>query len=129
MKIPSRFRVSVIAVLIVFSIQCLSVAQPLSVKKTAEMDAHRHAGIDVKPGLWFSFGCMFGPIGWMSGSVFDSPPPSYRLLGKSSEYIAFYLDAYKVRSRQLQSSHARNGCLISSTFFGLGMLSSFLLFD
>jgi hypothetical protein len=46
--------------------------------------------------------------------VYQPSPPANRLLGKSSEYTAFYTDAYKDAAKKIQTKWAWTGCLVST---------------
>ena len=96
-----------------------------SVAEQAISDAEKDAAAHLNPVLWFSAGCFF-PVGGTLISQFYQPfMPTARVLGKSPEYVAFYYDAYKVRTKKLQFYWAFGGCLLgtattawlSSTFF------------
>lgn len=52
--------------------------------------------------------------------TYESPPPPERLLGKSSEYVKFYTDAYMSKSRFIRSKWAAAGA-------GCGCLLFFIL--
>ena len=40
--------------------------------------------------------------------------PTARALGKSPEYVAFYYDAYKVKTKKIQFNWALAGCIVGA---------------
>ncbi len=96
-----------------------------SVAEQAISDAEKDASAHLNRTLWFSAGFFF-PVGGTIISQWYQPfMPTARVLGKSPEYVAFYYDAYKVRTKKLQFYWALGGCLlgtatvtwVSTTFF------------
>ena len=85
-----------------------------SVAEQAIMDAEKDAVAHLNRTLWFTGGFFF-PVGGSIISQFYQPfQPTARVLGKSPEYIAFYYDAYKVKTKKLQFKWALIGCLIGT---------------
>ena len=112
------------------SLLCL--AQQNSVALQAKSDAEYDAEDDVNTTLWLSAGgilgvagtCLLGAFAVGGAYVYQPVPPADRLLGKSAEYVNFYVDAYKARMRRLQLVAATKGALGgSAVFFLLGTLN------
>ncbi len=112
------------------SLLCL--AQQNSVALQAKSDAEYDAEDDVNTTLWLSAGgilgvagtCLLGAVAVGGAYVYQPVPPADRLLGKSAEYVNFYVDAYKARMRRLQLVAATKGALGgSAVFFLLGTLN------
>ena len=68
--------------------------------------------------LWFGAGCLFNWLGVAAAYLILPNPPATRLLGKSSEYVAAYTDAYREAAKGEQTKNAWTGCAVS----GLGYL-------
>jgi hypothetical protein len=79
---------------------------------TIAEQARLDARVDVKGGLWFVVGCLLGLIGWIIAYVIEPNPPATRLLGKSADYVAVYIDSYKKEGKSIQSKRALSGCLV-----------------
>ncbi len=112
------------------SLLCL--AQQNSVALQAKSDAEYDAEDDVNTTLWLSAGgilgvagtCLLGAVAVGGAYVYQPVPPADRLLGKSAEYVNFYVDAYKARMRRLQLVAATKGALGgSAVFFLFGTLN------
>ena len=76
---------------------------------TAEEDA----GSDVKKIRWVFIGFFGNILGILIASVYEPMPPATRLLDKSPEYAAFYIDSYKVYSRSVQVRHSLIGLALA----------------
>ena len=88
---------------------------PDALKSAAEQavaDAEKDAATHLNKTLWFSTGCFFPIIGPMFSQRYQPFMPTARVLGKSPQYVAFYFDAYKVKTKKLQFNWALMGCLI-----------------
>ena len=78
--------------------------------KDAEEDAVTH----LNRTLWFSTGCFFPIIGPIFSQHYQPFMPTARVLGKSPQYVAFYYDAYKVKTKKMQFNWALTGCLVGA---------------
>ena len=108
----SKFCVLVLLmVVVIFSIPHLTQAQPSSVKNQAIFDAERDAQAAFDERLWYFGGCFFTVGGYFFSQVYYAPVPVVPLLGQSPEYVAFYTDTYRAKSRELRSEAAFRGCL------------------
>lgn len=90
---------------------------PAALKSVAEQavaDAEEDAAAHLNRTLWFSTGCFFPLIGPILSQHYQPFMPTARVLGKSPQYVAFYYDAYKVKTKKLQFNWALAGCLIGT---------------
>ena len=90
---------------------------PAALKSVAEQavaDAEKDAAAHLNRTLWFSTGCFFPLIGPIISQHYQPFMPTARVLGKSPQYVAFYYDAYKVKTKKLQFTWALTGCLIGA---------------
>ena len=78
--------------------------------KDAEKDAVAH----LNRTLWFSTGCFFPLVGPILSQRYQPFMPTARVLGKSPQYVAFYYDAYKIKTKKLQFNWAFGGCLVGA---------------
>ena len=120
MKIKSTYHALVFfMVVLTFSMPFVTVAQDDQWKLEARVAAERDAEVDAKQFLWIGGnfvlglvgGCVLGSVGLLGAYLYEPVPPASRLMGKSPEYVLFYADAYKVRTRMLQLRSAFIGCL------------------
>ena len=85
-----------------------------SVAAQAVADAEKDAVAHLNRTLWFSTGCFFPLIGPIFSQRYQPFMPTARVLGKSSQYVAFYYDAYKVKTKKSQFNWALAGCLVGA---------------
>ena len=120
-------------VVLTFSMPFVTVAQDDQWKLEARVAAERDAEVDAKQFLWIGGnfvlglvgGCVLGSVGLLGAYLYEPVPPASRLMGKSPEYVLFYADAYKVRTRMLQLRSAFIGCLGGSVVSGC-VIASYL---
>lgn len=94
-----------------------SAITPVELKSIAEQavkDAEKDASVHLNRTLWFSTGCFFPLVGPIFSQRYQPFMPTARVLGKSPQYIAFYYDAYKVKTKKIQFNWALTGCLIGA---------------
>ena len=84
----------------------------MSLEEQAISDAERDAVLHLNKTLWFSTGCFMPVIGPIVSQWYQPFMPTARVLGKPPEYVAFYYDAYKVKTKKLQFNWALGGCLV-----------------
>ena len=89
-----------------------------SVADQAVADAEKDAGAHLNRTLWLSAGCFFPLIGPIFSQYYQPFLPTGRVLGKSPEYVGFYYDAYKVKTKRLQYKWALSGCLVGAPIGG-----------
>ena len=64
------------------------------------------------------------PFIWAFYKYHQSQPPSERLIGKSPEYVEFYTDVYRAKTRSLRKKYAARG---AATPIGLMMIASLII--
>ena len=89
-----------------------------SVAEQAVKDAEKDAVAHLNRTLWFSTGCFFPLAGPIFSQGYLPFMPTARVLGKSPQYVAFYYDAYKVKTKKLQFNWALSGCLVGAPIGG-----------
>ena len=85
-----------------------------SIAEQAVADAEKDASAHLNRTLWFSTGCFFPLIGPIFSQRYQPFMPTARVLGKSPQYVAFYYDAYKVKTKKIQFTRSLVGCLIGA---------------
>ena len=98
-----------------------SVITPDALKSVAEQavkDAEEDAVAHLNRTLWFSTGCFFPLVGPIFSQRYQPFMPTARVLGKSPQYVAFYYDAYKVKTKKLQFNWALSGCFVGAPIGG-----------
>ena len=83
------------------------------------LTAEQGAEYDAKKVRWFFIGFFGNILGILIASIYEPTPPASRLLGKSSEYAAAYMDSYKAKSRRIQVNQSAIGFVVAC---GLGIL-------
>jgi cytochrome c553 len=63
--------------------------------------------------LWGLAGLCLGCIGILVAYLVKPTPPSASLVGKSSEYVSAYTEAYKAKGAKNNAMWAAIGCLVS----------------
>jgi hypothetical protein len=79
-------------------------------RQAAEADAKR----DVSGLMWLGAGCLFNVIGVGLAYLVTSTPQTSRLLGKSSEYVGAYTEAYTKTVRVNRVTWAAIGCAVGT---------------
>ncbi|MDE0184777.1 MAG: hypothetical protein OXP71_04900 [Candidatus Poribacteria bacterium] len=105
-------------VVLMLSVPVVTLAQR-DIHLEARVAAERDAETDTSQLLWIGGnfclaavgGCLLGSVGLLGAIIYDPPVPSYRLLGKSPEYVMFYTQAYKEKVENLQLRSSFLGCL------------------
>lgn len=116
MRISSTFVscVSFFMAVLMFSTPFITLAQQNSVQSEAIAAAEADAEVDTNTAFWFVVGC-FGSLFGLLYANYDVPSaPASRLLGKSPEYVAFYSDAYRIKTKKLQTDQAMRGCIANA---------------
>ena len=85
-----------------------------AVAAQAILDAEKDASMHLNRTFWFTAGFFFPIVGAAASQFYQPFLPTARVLGKSPEYVAFYFDAYKVKTKKLQFKWALVGCLIGT---------------
>lgn len=83
---------------------------------TDEIQAIADAQKDVKAHfnqtLWFTTGCFLPIIGPLMSQREIKSIPAARTLGKSPQYVAFYIDYYKIYMKKQRYNWALGGCIV-----------------
>ena len=112
MKVNSMFYVSVLlTVVIIFGMPLGTRGQEYSVREEAISDAEQDAEATFNERLWYFAGCFFSFGGYFVAQTYYAPVPAIALLGHPPEYVAFYTDTYRAKSKDLRSSAAFMGCI------------------
>ena len=112
MKINSMFYVSVFfTAVMIFSLPLVVRAQEFSARDQAILDAEQDAEAVFNERLWYFAGCFFNFGGYFVAQTYYAPVPAVALLGHPPEYVAFYTDTYRAKSKELRSSAAFMGCI------------------
>ena len=94
------------------------------IANAAKHDANTDADEDAC--LWFCSGfslalgggCLLGALSLIPSYSYRPSPPLSRLVGKSPEYIAVYIDTYKERRKSTAASAAIVGCTLGAATAG-----------
>ena len=126
MKVISTFHVLVIfTVVLMFSPSFATFAESSFVRDKVIETAKADADKDVNKFVWVGAGCLasgivpllgrYGyaglPLGLLGCHLYQPGPPPSRLVGKSPEYVATYVAAYKSGRGRSQVQLAGMGCL------------------
>lgn len=98
-------------VILVLSLPFVSLAQQNTIQQQAIADAERDVSGDINSSIWFLGGCLAGIPVLIVANIYQPTPPSSNLLGKSPEYVAYYIDTYHSKSKSIQSKNALAGCI------------------
>ena len=117
--------------MLIFSMPFVTIAQEDDWEIEARVAAERDAEADTNQVLWIGGnfllglvgGCVLGLVGLFGVHLYEPQVPASRLMGKSPEYVMFYTDAYKAKSRDLRSRSAFIGCLGGSVVSGCVLAS------
>ncbi len=108
----------VMAVLI-FSMPCVVLAQRTNDVAEAMADAKKDVN---EPFGWFAgsfltsvaFGCLGGSAIIATSQVIPAEAPTYRLMGKSPDYVNIYASTYEKEVKEKRLIHTSIGCLAGS---------------
>ena len=106
---------------ILFLNPLITLAQQIDVVKV-RLEAEIDARANTNSGLWFLAGFLGGIIGVAIAYIYEPSPPAVKLLGKSPEYVAVYIDAYRSAARKMQARWAWTGCLAWAATYSLIVL-------
>ena len=112
MKINSMFYVSVFfTAVMIFGMPLGMRAQEYSVVNKPYPMLNRMPRQFSMNGCGIFAGCFFNFGGYFVAQTYYAPVPAVALLGHPPEYVAFYTDAYRAKSKELRSSAAFMGCI------------------
>jgi len=114
---------TLVRTLLVCALSVAVFAAPL-LAQTPEVEEARQAGEadakrDVSGLMWLGAGCLFNVIGVGLAYFVTSTPQTSRLLGKSSEYVGAYTEAYTKTVRVNRVTWAAIGCAVNSVLIAL----------
>ncbi len=76
----------------------------------ASADGERDAESDTGAAAWLMAGCIVNVSAIIAAYVVDATPPYGRLIGRSPEYISFYVPAYRQTASEIRLRYAMIGC-------------------
>lgn len=85
---------------------------PKSDVEQAIADAKRDVKAHLNKTMWFTNGCFFSFIGINLSQRNLKSIPAARTLGKSPQYVAFYIDEYKIQMKKQRYNWALSGCIV-----------------
>ena len=85
---------------------------PKTEKDKAIADAKSDVKAHINQTLWFTTGCFFPIFGPFYSQRNLSSIPAARTLGKSPQYVAFYIDAYEIQMKKQRYNWALGGCIV-----------------
>ncbi len=80
-------------------------------RQQVEIDGERDAQADTSKILWFVVGLALNIVGILIAYIYQQAPPATRTFEKTQEYVVFYIESYKLTSRNIQVKFAVIGCL------------------
>lgn len=86
--------------------------KPTSDEAQAIADAKKDAKAHFNQTLWFTTGCFLPIIGPLMSQREIKSIPAARTLGKSPQYVAFYIDAYEIYMKKQRYNWALSGCIV-----------------
>ena len=91
----------------------VSYSTELGISAQAITDARNDAQKDVIKPQWILIGCCLGPVGYTASLATSPEIPIDRFIGKPPEYVYFYSEEYRRKSKSIQSDFALGGWLIA----------------
>ncbi len=85
---------------------------PKSDVEQAIADAKRDVKAHINKTLWFTTGCFLPIAGPILSQRNLKSIPAARTLGKSPQYVAFYIDEYKIQMKKQRYNWALGGCIV-----------------
>lgn len=83
--------------------------------RQGQMDAKR----EVNATIWWWGGCLIGLYAIAGAYLIQPSPPAGRLIGKSPEYVAAYMNCYSKRAQKIQTENAWRGCITGCITTGI----------
>ncbi len=116
-KLKKPFVLFILVIMLIIPFQLIG-QEANSIIEEAWADAEADAKKDVKKDNWLVFGFFVPIFGVGVAYLFTPPQKDERLIGKSSEYVQAYTDAYKSEKRRIQTSYASLGCMLTGLTAG-----------
>lgn len=85
---------------------------PITDEIQAIADAKKDVRAHFNQTLWFTTGCFLPIIGPLVSQRDIKSMPAARTLGKSPQYVAFYIDYYKIYMKKQRYNWALAGCIV-----------------
>ena len=85
---------------------------PSSDEAQAIADAKKDVRAHFNQTLWFTTGCFLPIIAPIISQREIKSIPAARTLGKSPQYVAFYIDAYEIYMKKQRYNWALGGCIV-----------------
>ena len=85
---------------------------PSSDEALAIADAKKDVKAHFNQTLWFTTGCFLPIIGPFVSQRDIKSIPAARTLGKSPQYVAFYIDYYEIYMKKQRYNWALTGCIV-----------------
>lgn len=105
-----------------FAQELMAQIDPSAEKIMQEAEADAHADVS---GTVFGIGGFFcGIFGWLAATLISPDVPSARLIGKSSNYVSIYTQAYKDKVKSIRTTAACTGWVLGSAVSVLILTSS-----
>lgn len=86
--------------------------QPSSDEAQAISDAKKDVKAHFNQTLWFTTGCFLPIVGPLVSQRDIKSIPAARTLGKSPQYVAFYIDYYEIYMKKHRYNWALAGCIV-----------------
>ncbi|MBI3194993.1 MAG: hypothetical protein HYZ34_11105 [Ignavibacteriae bacterium] len=122
----SFFTQSIYTKLLIVFLCCLMIATPVSRVFAQEMmqqdpsaeiimaQAEADAQEDVSGAVYGIGGFLCGIFGWLAATLSSPEVPAVRLIGKSSNYVSIYSEAYKSKAKSIRTTAACTGWAIGA---------------
>ena len=113
---------ALVMTVLIFSMPCVVLSQQTNDAAQAIAQAKN----DVKePFVWLAgsfltsvaLGCLGGSVVIATSLVIPAEAPTYRLLGKSPDYVNAYVNTYKKEVKQKRLIHTSTGCVAGYAVF------------
>ena len=86
----------------------------IGISAQAITDARKDADKDAVKFQWLLIGCCFGPVGYAASLTGSPEIPIDRFIGKPPEYVHFYSEEYRRKSKSIQSNFAFGGWVVAT---------------
>jgi hypothetical protein len=93
-----------------------------STPEQAIIDAEQDAEIETPKVQWLGCGCIGVYLGVGAAYFMVPGPKEDRLIGKSSDYVYMYSQAYRNKRRSIQTRYATIGCAISTVIATVALI-------
>ena len=119
--------ISVVMALLVFSMPCVTLAQPSEAQQAA-IDARNDAKHNVDRFAWGAYGFSCGIIAIPHALIGKPEIPYDRVIGKSPQYVNTYTIVYRQHAKRRRIQAAAIGCGILSAVTTIGSYAVYTAF-